>query len=395
MLSRVQRRAVTGPDAANCSGVFCAGMRLRFGTPNQQHCLNHCCTTSFSKSGLFKDKPGTSTAFHSAPMPWEPAPEHSVQLKYIPWMGFEADTEILTWSIALFLHVNTTNIAGSSTGRMITAMSLGFVLSSAIRYDGVNVFGYTVWSLLDGFEWHRGYSIRRGLFYVDFQSHDKKLMPKSSVLFYQKLIEKNGFPPLPENLPIEGVFPCGFAWGIVDNYIQVSLMVKPLGSPAKPVVKIILINWPDRVSWLTFITTVFEGDGCKDFVANTMPFSLHLDFLCVTKEIQLAWGTVEKAMVYKNIQQLKGVWCLSSQDMLCDQLLKSVLFKWKLLRYAKAYFQRSLFMKWEVLLLFQVSGNVFAHCGSAHLKKTLSVYSGMFLHLIYVQSGTFVRGLLC
>uniref|UniRef100_A0A493TUV0 Klotho n=1 Tax=Anas platyrhynchos platyrhynchos TaxID=8840 RepID=A0A493TUV0_ANAPP len=158
----------------------------------------------------------------------------------------------------------------------------------AIRYDGVNVFGYTVWSLLDGFEWHRGYSIRRGLFYVDFQSHDKKLMPKSSVLFYQKLIEKNGFPPLPENLPIEGVFPCGFAWGIVDNYIQVSLMVKPLGSPAKPVVKIILINWPDRVSWLTFITTVFEGDGCKDFVANTMPFSLHLDFLCVTKEIQLA-----------------------------------------------------------------------------------------------------------
>uniref|UniRef100_A0A669QWB1 Klotho n=1 Tax=Phasianus colchicus TaxID=9054 RepID=A0A669QWB1_PHACC len=93
----------------------------------------------------------------------------------------------------------------------------------AIRYDGVNVFGYTVWSLLDGFEWHRGYSIRRGLFYVDFQSHDKKLIPKSSVLFYQKLIEKNGFPPLPENQPTAGVFPCGFAWGIVDNYIQATL----------------------------------------------------------------------------------------------------------------------------------------------------------------------------
>uniref|UniRef100_A0A672UKJ0 Klotho n=1 Tax=Strigops habroptila TaxID=2489341 RepID=A0A672UKJ0_STRHB len=95
----------------------------------------------------------------------------------------------------------------------------------AIRYDGVNVFGYTVWSLLDGFEWHRGYSIRRGLFYVDFQSHDKKLMPKSSVLFYQKLIEKNGFPPLPENQPIEDIFPCGFAWGIVDNYIQLTLWI--------------------------------------------------------------------------------------------------------------------------------------------------------------------------
>lgn len=111
----------------------------------------------------------------------------------------------------------------------------GFLLSSAIRYDAVNVFGYTVWSLLDGFEWHRGYSIRRGLFYVDFQSHDKKLMPKSSVLFYQKLIEKNGFPSLPENQPIEGIFPCGFAWGIVDNYIQVSLMIKPTCCPARSV----------------------------------------------------------------------------------------------------------------------------------------------------------------
>uniref|UniRef100_A0A8C4VIX7 Klotho n=1 Tax=Gopherus evgoodei TaxID=1825980 RepID=A0A8C4VIX7_9SAUR len=62
---------------------------------------------------------------------------------------------------------------------------------SAIRYDEVDVFGYTVWSLMDGFEWHRGYSIRRGLFYVDFQSHDKKFLPKSSALFYQKLIERN------------------------------------------------------------------------------------------------------------------------------------------------------------------------------------------------------------
>uniref|UniRef100_A0A8C3F9A4 Klotho n=1 Tax=Chrysemys picta bellii TaxID=8478 RepID=A0A8C3F9A4_CHRPI len=90
----------------------------------------------------------------------------------------------------------------------------------AIRYDEVDVFGYTVWSLMDGFEWHRGYSIRRGLFYVDFQSHDKKFLPKSSALFYQKLIERNGFPPLPENQPIDGKFPCDFAWGIVDNYIQ-------------------------------------------------------------------------------------------------------------------------------------------------------------------------------
>ncbi|XP_037656108.1 klotho [Choloepus didactylus] len=91
----------------------------------------------------------------------------------------------------------------------------------AIRLDGVHVIGYTAWSLMDGFEWHRGYSIRRGLFYVDFLSPDKKLLPKSSALFYQKLIERNGFPPSPENQPLEGTFPCDFAWGTVDNNIQV------------------------------------------------------------------------------------------------------------------------------------------------------------------------------
>ena len=149
------------------------------------------------------------------------------------------------------------------------------------------MFGYTVWSLLDGFEWHRGYSIRRGLFYVDFQSHDKKLVPKSSVLFYQKLIEKNGFPPLPENQPIEGIFPCGFAWGIVDNYIQVSLMIKPTGCLARSVHKFMLINVLDRMSLLIHVATVLQGDGYKAFVPNTVSFfQSSLDFQRVTRQIQ-------------------------------------------------------------------------------------------------------------
>uniref|UniRef100_A0A803TJE1 Klotho n=1 Tax=Anolis carolinensis TaxID=28377 RepID=A0A803TJE1_ANOCA len=100
-----------------------------------------------------------------------------------------------------------------------------FVLySSAIRYDGVPVIGYTVWSLMDGFEWLRGYNIRRGLFYVDFESQDKKLILKSSGMFYQKLIADNGFPLKPEDQPAEGTFPCNFAWGITENFLQVSQM---------------------------------------------------------------------------------------------------------------------------------------------------------------------------
>lgn len=74
---------------------------------------------------------------------------------------------------------------------------------------------------MDGFEWLRGYNVRRGLFYIDFHSHDKKLMVKSSALFYQKVIKENGFPPVPENELLEGTFPCNFAWGVTDISVQV------------------------------------------------------------------------------------------------------------------------------------------------------------------------------
>ncbi|KAJ7997451.1 hypothetical protein DPEC_G00229140 [Dallia pectoralis] len=91
----------------------------------------------------------------------------------------------------------------------------------SIRYDGVNVIGYTHWSLLDGFEWHREYDIRRGLYYVDFSTHNLKRRPKISGNFYKTLIQKNGFPQLPENRPAQGVFPCDFVWGVSANSIQV------------------------------------------------------------------------------------------------------------------------------------------------------------------------------
>ncbi|XP_043929155.1 klotho [Protopterus annectens] len=101
----------------------------------------------------------------------------------------------------------------------------------AIKKDNVNVIGYTAWSLIDGFEWDRGYNIRRGLFYVDFLSQDKKRVAKSSAYFYKDVIQKNGFPPLPENEPITGTFQCKFAWGTTANDLQVKAIPSQFTDP--------------------------------------------------------------------------------------------------------------------------------------------------------------------
>ncbi|XP_035865347.1 lactase-like protein isoform X2 [Phyllostomus discolor] len=60
--------------------------------------------------------------------------------------------------------------------------------------DGANIKGYTSWSLLDKFEWEKGYSDRYGFYYVEFKNRNKPRYPKASVQYYKKIITANGFP---------------------------------------------------------------------------------------------------------------------------------------------------------------------------------------------------------
>ena len=66
-----------------------------------------------------------------------------------------------------------------------------FVQAHRALADGVKLDGYYVWSLMDNFEWARGYSKRFGLIYIDYKSQKRIL--KKSAIWYKSVIENNGF----------------------------------------------------------------------------------------------------------------------------------------------------------------------------------------------------------
>ncbi len=55
---------------------------------------------------------------------------------------------------------------------------------------GVKVKGFFYWSLLDNFEWHRGFNPRFGLIEVDYQTQKRTPLPSS--LVYADIIKNNG-----------------------------------------------------------------------------------------------------------------------------------------------------------------------------------------------------------
>jgi beta-glucosidase len=57
--------------------------------------------------------------------------------------------------------------------------------------NGAPLVGYFAWSLLDNFEWAKGYAQRFGLVWVDYDTQQR--LPKASACWYQQTITENGF----------------------------------------------------------------------------------------------------------------------------------------------------------------------------------------------------------
>ncbi|OVA15361.1 Glycoside hydrolase [Macleaya cordata] len=62
-------------------------------------------------------------------------------------------------------------------------------LSAAIRQDGCNIHGYFVWSLLDNWEWNFGYTVRFGLYFVDYKNNLTRI-PKASVQWFKGVLSQ-------------------------------------------------------------------------------------------------------------------------------------------------------------------------------------------------------------
>ncbi|XP_044525064.1 lactase-phlorizin hydrolase [Gracilinanus agilis] len=91
----------------------------------------------------------------------------------------------------------------------------------AYSLDGVNLQGYMAWSLMDNFEWLEGYSVKFGLYQVDFNDTNRPRTARTSARYYTEVISNNGMPLGKEDEFLYGEFPKGFIWSAASAAYQI------------------------------------------------------------------------------------------------------------------------------------------------------------------------------
>ncbi|XP_075861608.1 lactase/phlorizin hydrolase [Microcebus murinus] len=91
----------------------------------------------------------------------------------------------------------------------------------AYRIDGVDLRGYSTWSLMDNFEWLHGYTVKFGLHHVDFDNANRPRTARASARYYTEVITNNGMPLPREDEFLYGQFPEGFIWSAASAAYQI------------------------------------------------------------------------------------------------------------------------------------------------------------------------------
>jgi len=64
----------------------------------------------------------------------------------------------------------------------------------AMIENNVNIEGYTAWSLMDNFEWARGYTERFGVHWTNYTDPEREVFVKDSAEFYSQVAKSNQVP---------------------------------------------------------------------------------------------------------------------------------------------------------------------------------------------------------
>ena len=108
--------------------------------------------------------------------------------EFYPESIYQALDELKKYNKPIYITENGIADAADSMREEFLERSLASV-QQAIS-EGVDVRGYFYWSLLDNFEWDKGYWPRFGLIEIDYKTLERK--PRKSFYAYRDIIKNNG-----------------------------------------------------------------------------------------------------------------------------------------------------------------------------------------------------------
>ncbi|XP_050670537.1 myrosinase 1-like isoform X1 [Leptidea sinapis] len=110
---------------------------------------------------------------------------------YVPWGFYNLLTYIRNEydNIPVFITENGMATHGGLIDNDRVTYYRGYMsaMLDAIE-EGSNIMGYTAWSLMDNFEWLRGYTERFGIYEIDFEDPARPRTPRKSAYVYKEIV---------------------------------------------------------------------------------------------------------------------------------------------------------------------------------------------------------------